>query len=76
MNTGQALGALGESFLDGMRLCLVVAGALTLLAALVCALLLRPRRAAASTAAPIAGTNTTGAATAVDAAAVEPAPNR
>ncbi|MFF8691712.1 MFS transporter [Streptomyces sp. NPDC015144] len=40
--TGQALGALSESFLDGMRLCMTVAGSLALLAALACALLLRP----------------------------------
>ncbi|MHB9756592.1 DHA2 family efflux MFS transporter permease subunit [Streptomyces sp. BYX5S] len=38
---GRALGALSESFLDGMRLCLVVAGCLAVLAALVGAVLLR-----------------------------------
>ena len=76
MNTGRALGALGDSFLDGMRLCLMVAGSLTLLAALVCVVLLRPRRTAASTAAPVAGTSTAGATTATAAAAVEPTPNR
>lgn len=76
VNTGRALGALGDSFLDGMRLCLVVAGSLTLLAALVCVLLLRPRQTAASTAAPVAGTNTAGAATAAVTAAVESTPNR
>ncbi|MFJ8157435.1 MFS transporter [Streptomyces sp. NPDC094468] len=42
--TGQALGALGQSFLDGMRLCLITAGGLTLLAALVAAVLLRTPR--------------------------------
>ncbi|MGW5652162.1 MFS transporter [Streptomyces humi] len=43
--TGQAMGALGDSFLDGMRLCLITAGSLTLLAALVAVVLLRtPRR--------------------------------
>ncbi|MFD7447458.1 MFS transporter [Kitasatospora sp. NPDC059827] len=40
--TGQALTALSGSFLDGLRLCLVVAAALALLAALACAVLLRP----------------------------------
>lgn len=39
--TGPALGAVGDAFLDGMRLCLIVAAALTLLAALVAAVLLR-----------------------------------
>ncbi|MFJ9712514.1 MFS transporter [Streptomyces sp. NPDC101234] len=42
--TGQALGALGDSFLDGLRLCLITAGSLTLLAALVAAVLLRTPR--------------------------------
>ncbi|MFE2068438.1 MFS transporter [Streptomyces sp. NPDC059467] len=42
--TGQALGALGDSFLDGLRLCLITAGSLTLLAALVAAILLRTPR--------------------------------
>ncbi|MEU1161461.1 MFS transporter [Streptomyces sp. NPDC005921] len=42
--TGQAMGALGDSFLDGMRLCLVTAGSLTLLAALVAVVLLRAPR--------------------------------
>ncbi len=78
-DTGRALGALSESFLDGMRLCLVVAGSLTLLAALVCVLLLRrPRQDAASPSAPVAGGNTagTGTATPVAAPAVDPARNR
>ncbi|WP_405989079.1 MFS transporter [Streptomyces sp. NBC_00986] len=78
-NTGRALAALSDSFLDGMRLCLVVAGSLTLLAALVCVLLLRrPRQASASTAAPVAGASkaTAGAPTAAVVAAVDPAPNR
>ncbi|GGK76886.1 hypothetical protein GCM10010094_42630 [Streptomyces flaveus] len=45
-STGQALGAVGDAFLDGLRLCLIVAAALTLLAALVSVILLRrPRRA-------------------------------
>ncbi|MFF5981337.1 MFS transporter [Streptomyces olindensis] len=40
-DTGRALGALSESFLDGLRLCLIVAASLALLAALVAAVLLR-----------------------------------
>ncbi|BAJ31746.1 putative truncated major facilitator superfamily transporter [Kitasatospora setae KM-6054] len=40
--TGRATAALGDSFLDGMRLCLLVSAALALLAALAAALLLRP----------------------------------
>ncbi|MEV2213907.1 DHA2 family efflux MFS transporter permease subunit [Streptomyces sp. NPDC050997] len=49
-STGQALGAVGEAFLDGLHLCLIVAAALTLLAALVSAILLRtPRKAATAT---------------------------
>ncbi|WP_234478928.1 MFS transporter [Streptomyces sp. MBT65] len=59
-DTGRALGALGDSFLDGMRLCLVVAGSLTLLAALVCVLLLRPRQASGSTTTAAAGADTAG----------------
>ncbi|MFD8817268.1 MFS transporter, partial [Streptomyces sp. NPDC059627] len=42
--TGQTMGALGDSFLDGMRLCLLTAGSLTLLAALVAVVLLRTPR--------------------------------
>lgn len=42
--TGRTMGALGDSFLDGMRLCLITAGSLTLLAALVAAVLLRAPR--------------------------------
>jgi predicted MFS family arabinose efflux permease len=82
-DTGRALGALSNSFLDGMRLCLVVAGSLTLLAALVCVLLLRrPQEAPSSTAAPVAGGNTAASGataetpTAAVAAAVDRAPNR
>ncbi|MEU6145569.1 MFS transporter [Streptomyces sp. NPDC047081] len=42
---GRALGALGEAFLDGLHLCLLVSGTLALVAALVAAALLRaPRR--------------------------------
>ncbi|MEU0197341.1 MULTISPECIES: MFS transporter [unclassified Streptomyces] len=40
-DTGRALGALSESFLDGLRLCLIVAASLALLAALVGVVLLR-----------------------------------
>ncbi|MFJ4786434.1 MFS transporter [Streptomyces sp. NPDC088794] len=40
----RALAALSEAFLDGLQLCLLVAGTLALLAALVAAVLLRPRR--------------------------------
>ncbi|WP_442806483.1 MFS transporter [Streptomyces sp. NBC_01022] len=47
-HTGQALGAVGDAFLDGLRLCLIVAAALTLLAALVSAVLLRPRASTAT----------------------------
>ncbi|MFJ9373393.1 MFS transporter [Streptomyces sp. NPDC101455] len=78
-DTGRALAALSDSFLDGMRLCLVVAASLTLIAALVCVLLLRrPRQASSSTAVPVTGGNTTasGMPTAAVAAAVESAPNR
>ncbi|MET7683142.1 MFS transporter [Streptomyces sp. NPDC005423] len=46
-DTGRALGALSDAFLDGLHLCLVVAGSLTLLAALVSVVLLRaPRKTA------------------------------
>ncbi|WP_443066874.1 MFS transporter [Streptomyces sp. NBC_01261] len=78
-DTGRALAALSDSFLDGMRLCLVVAASLTLLAALVCVLLLRrPRQVSSSTATPVTEGNTTasGTPTASAAAAVESAPNR
>jgi hypothetical protein len=77
-DTGRALGALSDSFLDGMRLCLVVAGSLTLLAALVCVLLLRPRQASVSKAAAVAGANSAASAgtpTAAVLAAVDPATN-
>ncbi|MEU1468979.1 MFS transporter [Streptomyces sp. NPDC005761] len=48
-HTGQALGAVSDAFLDGLHLCLIVAAALTLLAALVSVVLLRPRKAATAT---------------------------
>lgn len=47
---GRALGALSESFLDGMQLCLIVAGSLAVLAALVGAVLLRRPKPAPQTA--------------------------
>ncbi|WP_316524003.1 MFS transporter [Kitasatospora brasiliensis] len=60
--TEPALTALGGSFLDGLRLCLTVSASLALLAALACALLLRPAApagrpspAAGSTPAPADG---------------------
>ncbi|MGW2330274.1 MFS transporter [Streptomyces sp. NPDC001700] len=54
-DTGRAMGALGEAFLDGLQLCLMVAGGLALLAALVGAVLLRtPPRTAPATAEPAA----------------------
>lgn len=41
--TGQVWGAVGDAFLDGMRLCLTVSAALTFLAAVLAFVLLRPR---------------------------------
>lgn len=65
--TGQALGAMGDAFLDGLRLCLIVAAALTLLAALVSVVLLRPRASSAATvtvaAQPVPGSATADAVT-------------
>ncbi|MFJ1751477.1 MFS transporter [Kitasatospora sp. NPDC088134] len=60
--TGRVLGALGDSFLDGMRLCLLVSAALALLAALASALLLRrPSAAGRDTTGPdTAGRNAAG----------------
>ncbi|MYX47539.1 MFS transporter, partial [Streptomyces sp. SID89] len=49
--TGQALTALSDSFLDGMRLCLLVSAGLALLAALACVLLLKSPSGAAPRAA-------------------------
>lgn len=43
-DTGRAWGAVSDAFLDGLRLCLTVAGSLTLFAALVCLVLLRAPR--------------------------------
>ncbi|WLW58323.1 MFS transporter [Streptomyces sp. YU58] len=51
-DTGRAMGALGEAFLDGLYLCLIVAACLALVAALVGAVLLRTPR---QTMAPVAG---------------------
>lgn len=53
--TGQALTALSGSFLDGLRLCLIVAASLALLAALACAVLLRPAAAPTPRTTPAAG---------------------
>lgn len=50
-DTGRAMGALGEAFLDGLYLCLIVAAGLALLAALVGAVLLRTPRSKSSVAA-------------------------
>ena len=52
-DTGRAMGALGQAFLDGLHLCLLVAAGLVLVAAFVGAVLLRtpPRRVAATGAA-------------------------
>lgn len=51
-DTGRAMGAVGEAFLDGLYLCLIVAACLALVAALVGAVLLRtPQR----TMTPVAG---------------------
>lgn len=44
-DTSAAMNAVAESFLDGLSLCLMVSGVLTTLAAAVCLVLLRPRRA-------------------------------
>lgn len=54
MNLGstahQVYGALGDSLLDGLRLCLIVAAVLTLIAALCAVILLRrPKQAASGT---------------------------
>lgn len=62
---GRALGALSEAFLDGLHLCLVIAAVLTLIAALVGAVLLRsPRRAATTTPVATGAPVTAGAGTA------------
>ncbi|WP_328847975.1 MFS transporter [Streptomyces sp. NBC_00258] len=51
-DTGRAMGALGEAFLDGLYLCLIVAACLALVAALVGAVLLRTPQ---HTMTPVAG---------------------
>jgi EmrB/QacA subfamily drug resistance transporter len=51
-DTGRAMGALGEAFLDGLHLCLIVAACLALLAVLVGAVLLRTPQATRSVATP------------------------
>ncbi|NJA60718.1 hypothetical protein HC023_33025, partial [Streptomyces sp. NEAU-H3] len=40
---GQVYGAVGDAFLDGMRLCLTISAALTFIAAVLAFVLLRPR---------------------------------
>ncbi|MFF4382574.1 MFS transporter [Kitasatospora sp. NPDC001547] len=73
--TEPALTALGGSFLDGLRLCLVVSASLALLAALVCAVLLRPAaaggRSSAGAGLPPAGVPSAGG---LPSAAGDPAP--
>ncbi|MFZ3562597.1 DHA2 family efflux MFS transporter permease subunit [Streptomyces sp. BH055] len=54
----RALGALSESFLDGMQLCLIVAGSLAVLAALVGAVLLRRPKPAAPAPEPVEAVDT------------------
>ncbi|MBD0707015.1 MULTISPECIES: MFS transporter [unclassified Streptomyces] len=56
-STGPALTALSGSFLDGLRLCLIVSGSLALLAALACAFLLRPAAPTGGPAATVAASN-------------------
>ncbi|MFD7293816.1 DHA2 family efflux MFS transporter permease subunit [Streptomyces sp. NPDC059897] len=56
---GRALGALSESFLDGMQLCLIVAGSLAVLAALVGAVLLRRPKPAAPAPEPVEAVDAT-----------------
>ncbi|MFK4105940.1 MFS transporter [Streptomyces sp. NPDC019531] len=64
-DTGRVMGALGEAFLDGLRLCLTVAGSLTLLAAVVAVVLLRrPRGGAAGATQVAASSSAAGAITA------------
>ncbi|MFZ3565408.1 DHA2 family efflux MFS transporter permease subunit [Streptomyces sp. BH097] len=55
---GRALGALSASFLDGMQLCLIVAGSLAVLAALVGAVLLRRPKPAAPAPEPVEAVDT------------------
>ncbi|SFO05207.1 drug resistance transporter, EmrB/QacA subfamily [Streptomyces sp. cf124] len=55
-SAGQVYGALGDSLLDGMRLCLIVAVVLVLIAAVCAVILLRRPQQAAAGAAKAAGT--------------------
>ncbi|WP_372487562.1 MFS transporter [Streptomyces lomondensis] len=74
-DTGRALGALSESFLDGLRLCLIVAASLALLAALVGAVLLRkpkPKPEAAPEPAAVGAGAEPGVVSAVVGAGAEP----
>ncbi|MEU8909251.1 MFS transporter [Streptomyces mirabilis] len=59
-DTGRALGALSDAFLDGLHLCLIVAAALVLIAAAVGAVLLRTPAAASARATPQEATPTAG----------------
>jgi len=54
-DTGRAMGALSEAFLDGLHLCLIVAASLALVAALVGAVLLRRPQPATTLVADSAG---------------------
>jgi EmrB/QacA subfamily drug resistance transporter len=67
-DTGRAMGALGEAFLDGLRLCLTVAGSLTLLAALVALVLLRRPWNAGAGHTQVAASNPAGGGVAVEGA--------
>ncbi|MER7687772.1 MFS transporter [Streptomyces sp. NPDC097610] len=70
---GRALGALSEAFLDGLHLCLIIAAALTLVAAAVGAVLLRsPRQPATG---PVAGSGAAPAAPR-ETGAAEPRPGQ
>ncbi|MER6283230.1 MFS transporter [Streptomyces sviceus] len=69
-DTGRAMGAVGDAFLDGLRLCLTVAGSLTLLAAVVALVLLRRPRSAGTGHTQVAASGRTGGAAPDEAAAV------
>ncbi|MEU0583633.1 MFS transporter [Streptomyces sp. NPDC006132] len=72
-DTGRALGALSESFLDGLRLCLIVAASLALLAALVGVVLLRKPKPAPEPAVVGSVAEPAAAAAAASVAVAEPA---
>ncbi|WUO43848.1 MFS transporter [Streptomyces sp. NBC_00285] len=75
-DTGRAMGALSEAFLDGLRLSLTVAGALTLLAALVALVLLRRPRSAGAGHTQIAASNPAGGGVSAEAATATAAGSR